>query len=192
MQVALQLLQVAHVLLVLGKKRVELRLALACGIDAALDAELGQHLREAEAGGDHADRADDGRAVGIDLVGRAGEPIAARRRDILAKGIDRHLVLLRQGADTAGDEARLYRRAAGRVDGERHRLHPRQLERLLDRAGEIGEREAAAPDRAELADDAVEAQHRDRGRPLDPVRQPRPYDRDAGEPAAFACIRHGC
>ena len=125
--------QPRDVLGVLRPERVEQRLALAGGVDAPLDAERCDQLLEAEAGADHADRADDRGCVGEDLVGGAGQPVAARGRHVLDEGKHRQLLLVGQRADAPGDQRRLHRRAAGRVDRERHRLEAAEREGALQR-----------------------------------------------------------
>ena len=54
----------------------------ASRVQAALDADLLDQLRKPEAAGDNADRADDRAVVGVNLVRRAGQPVAARGGDI--------------------------------------------------------------------------------------------------------------
>ena len=86
--------------------------------------ELGDGLDEAEARRDDPDRADDRAFIGIDLVARAGQPVAARGRDILAEDDDGQLVLVRQLADAGVDQGRLHGRAAGRIDADGHGGEP--------------------------------------------------------------------
>ena len=73
-----------------GEEGIEGRFVLAGGVDAALDAELVHGGGEAEAGEDDADRADDGRRIGDDLVAGGGDEIAARGGGVL----DEHQHLL--------------------------------------------------------------------------------------------------
>src|SRR3546814_11210635 len=54
-------------------------------------------------------------------------------------------LLLREVADALGDERRLRRRAAGRVDHQRDRLEARLGEGALDQRFEAGADHAAAP-----------------------------------------------
>jgi len=124
----LQARQALDVVGLLRAKRIEHRLALARGMDAALDAEAGDEILEAEARADHADRAHDRGGIGDDLVGGAGQPIAARGGDILDEGDHRQLLLGRQQADALGNQGRLHRRSAGRVDRQRHGLGAGQAE----------------------------------------------------------------
>ena len=114
--VALQSSEALDVFGLFGLEGIENRLVLARGMDAALDAELGDRLDEAEARRDDADRADDRTCIGIDFIAGAGEPIAARGRDILAEDEDRDLVLRGERADAGMDQRRLHRRAARRID----------------------------------------------------------------------------
>ena len=91
-------------------------------MDPALDAVARDELLETEPRGNHADGADEGVLVGPDLVGRRRQPVAARGRDILDEGEDRHPSSSDEPADARGDQRGLRRRAAGRVDHERHGL----------------------------------------------------------------------
>ena len=68
-------------------------------MEAPLDAEPPDQPVEAEAGGDHADRADERGFLGQDLVAGERQPIAARRRDILGEGEDRHALFVGELAD---------------------------------------------------------------------------------------------
>ena len=124
----LQPLQALDVLGILVAKRIEHRLLVARGMDTPLDAEACDQVLEAEARRDHADRADDRGGIGDDLVGGAGEPVAARGGDVLDEGDHRQLLLARQQADALADQRRLHRRAARRVDRQRHRLGAAQAE----------------------------------------------------------------
>src|SRR4051812_871031 len=73
----LDALEARDVLRPFRAERVEHRLAGACGMEAALDAEAVEQLVEAEACRDDADRADERGRVGENLVAGAGEHIAA-------------------------------------------------------------------------------------------------------------------
>ena len=100
--VLLDRLEARDVLGVLGQERIEHRLVGAGRIDAPLDADLLDQLGKAERRADHADRADDRGRVGDDLVGRAGDHVAARGRDVLDEGDDRALLLARRAGGCAG------------------------------------------------------------------------------------------
>ena len=82
-----------------GRNGSSVVLVRAGGIDAALHADLVDHLVEAEGGGDHADRADDRACVGIDLIAGEREHVAARGGDILGEHIDLEILLLGERAD---------------------------------------------------------------------------------------------
>ena len=106
---------------ILRQERIEHRLVLARSIKPALDADLGDQLVETERAADHADRADDRTRIGNDLVGGAGEHVAAGGGGVLDEGDDLAAVFLRQIADAAEDQVRLRRRAARRIDDQRDR-----------------------------------------------------------------------
>ena len=96
----------------------------------------------------------------IDLVGGGQKPIAARCGDILGERENRHVVLGRQRADPPGDQRRLHRRSAGRIDGKRHGLEVGQFEGALEDAGKAAQAEAAAQ-HVEPADDPEKTDHGD-------------------------------
>ena len=110
-------------------------------------------LVEAEAAADHADRADDRGGVANDLIGRAGDHVAAGRADIFDEGDDRELALGGKLANAPEDQVRLHRRTAGRVDRQRHRARMPHRESPLQHAGDTAEREAGTQwhDRADHA-----------------------------------------
>jgi hypothetical protein len=87
-------------------------------MDATLDAELFDRLDEAEARHDDADRADDGGRISDDLVAGGGDEIAPRGGGVLDEDDDVLAVFIGMVADALGDEARLHRRAAGRIDDD--------------------------------------------------------------------------
>ena len=106
----------------------------------------------------------------MDLIGRGGEPVAARRRDILDEGMDWDALFVGQPADPGGDQARLRWRAAGRIDDQRHGERLAAPEGGLDQRceGRITERRAPdAPGRG--ADGAFEAQDGNCGLPPEEV-----------------------
>ena len=84
---ALDRLKPFDVLGLLRQERIEHDLVLAGGVDPPLDPELLDRLVEAERGADHADRPDDRGRIADDLVGRAGDHVAARGRDVLDEAI---------------------------------------------------------------------------------------------------------
>ena len=90
MHFALQRLEMGGVARVFGLEGIEHRLALAGGVDAALDADLFDQASEAKTGGDDADRADDRIFVRVDLIAGEREHVAAGGRDILGEGQDLH------------------------------------------------------------------------------------------------------
>src|SRR5699024_833032 len=110
-----------NILLSLGLERVPEGFLFARGMDAPLDTNPRDRLGKAETGGDDTDRADNRGGICIDLIRRAGQPIAARSGDSGAEGKDRHLALGGKAPDARADHAALYRRTAGAVDGKRHR-----------------------------------------------------------------------
>ena len=99
------------------------------------------------------------------FVRRRRQPVAARRRHILDEGEDGDRLLLGQLADASGDQGRLDRRTAGRIDGERHGVQPFGPESpFQDRAPD---RPATAPmQRAASADEAGQPHHIDQRRGL--------------------------
>ena len=119
-----------------GWNGIERALVLARGVHAPLDAEAVDELVEAEAGRDHADGADDRGRIGVDLVARQRQEVAARGGHVLAEHVDALVLLLGQLADAAEDQVRLHRRAAGRVDHDGHGRQLGEREGLLDRAGD--------------------------------------------------------
>ena len=144
-----------------GPEGVQHPLALAQRMHPALDAEPRNRSVEAKASEDDADGAQDGRRMHEDFRSGAGEPVAARRADIVHEAQHRHALLLAEPADAVGDPGGLDGAAAGTVDGQRDRLQPPVAEGALDtrRHGLIGERPAAAP--ARHANDARERQDGD-------------------------------
>ena len=107
-EVAMQLLKPAlesfHIRGLLGHERIEHGFGLASRIDAPFDANLAQKLVRPKIRGNDTDRADDRAAINIDLVARAGEPVAARSRDILDKGINRDALVLCQAPNSRCDK----------------------------------------------------------------------------------------
>ena len=101
----------------------------------ALDAQLGDGIDEAEARRNDADRADDRAFIRIDLVARAGEPVAARRRHILAEHEDGEVLLRREFPDAGMDQGRLHRGTARRIDADRHGGEALGPEGALQHAG---------------------------------------------------------
>ena len=159
MDFALDRFETCDVLLLLRKERIEHRLAFARRVEPPFDTELLDQLVEPERSADDADRADDRGGVAHDLVSRARDHVAARGGDVLDEGDHRPGVLLGKLADTLMDQMRLNRRAARRVDGQRHggsRLHG---EGALQRARHRREREPGLERRRE-ADDAGQPHHR--------------------------------
>ena len=121
MDFALQRLQPLDVLRLLRQERIEHRLVLAGGVEPPLDADLLDQLVEAERRADHADRADDRGGIGDDLVGRAGDHVAAGGGDVLDERQHRKLLLVGECADAAMDQMRLRRGASRRIDRQRDR-----------------------------------------------------------------------
>ena len=108
--------------------------------------------------GDDADRAYDRARVGIDLIARAGQQIAAGRGDILGEHIDLEILLGGERADALVDQHRLHGGAARRVDLNGDRLGAAHGEGLLDgrRAGGEGE---SRSERRDHADRSAEPEH---------------------------------
>jgi len=108
---------------------------------------------EAEARRDDADRPDDRGAVGHDLVGGAGQPVAARRRDVLDEGDHRQLLLAAASSRMrCAISRRLDRRAAGRVDHQRHALAPRCAKARASSGATPFDRQAARAEQAARVD----------------------------------------
>ena len=127
-----------------GRNGSSIALLIARGVDAPLDADLVDQLGESERRADHADRADDRGRIGEDLVGRARDHVAARGRDILDEGDDRHFLLGRELADALEDQVRLHRRASRRIDQQRDRACARPRKGALQRLCHRGKRQARA------------------------------------------------
>ena len=121
-----------------------------------------QRAGEAEAGGDDADRAQDARRIGDDLVRRAGDPVAARGRGILDAGDDGDLLLLRQAADPPRHQAGLHRRATGRVDHQEDGRQALEAEGAVQHRAAGGQADAAA-EAGTGGDGALQAHQRDAG-----------------------------
>jgi len=174
-------------------ERVQHRLPVAGRMQAALNTQLGDQFGKAEAAGNDADGTDNGRRLGIDSVRRAGQPVAAGRADIFDKGIDLDVVFRRQVADAPGDQRRLHRRAARRIDRQRHRRQVLGLEGAFDARRQPLQAETP-PEAAHGADDAGQRQHRDdgfgRAPALDGHERAKGID-DAHGPTITAIPRHG-
>ena len=99
--VLLQFGQAGDVGGIFRQKRVEQRFALAGGVEPPLDAQPVDQPGDAEPGRDDADRTEQRGLLGVDLIARQRQPIAARGCDILGKGKDRHALFLGQLADAA-------------------------------------------------------------------------------------------
>ena len=80
--------------------------------------------------------------IGDDLVGGAGDHVAARGRDILDEGDDLRLFSSRQIANAAEDQMRLRGRAARRIDDQRHRGRVANAEQAIERARDPGHGQA--------------------------------------------------
>ena len=124
------------------QERIEHRLVLAGGIEPALDAELVHQLGKTEGAADHADRADDGRAVADDLVGGTGDHVTAGGGDVLREGDHRLGLFGREFADAAIDQVRLHRRAARRIDQQGHGAGLAITERPFERPRDARQRDA--------------------------------------------------
>ena len=144
---------------ILRQKRIEQRFAFSCGMEPPLDAKALDQAVDAKPGRNNADRAEKRGLFGIDFVAGQSEPIAARGGDILGKGEDRDRLLLGELADAAEQERRLHRRAARRVDRQRHTGEPRQRKGAVEGIGMAPQGQRGAP--LPRPDDAVEAQYRD-------------------------------
>ena len=122
--------------------------------------------------------------IGDDLVGGAGDHVAAGGGGILHEGDHPALLLLRQLADAAEDQVRLHRRAARRIDDQRDRGGVAHGEDALERARDAGHGQAG-PQRRRQADHAGKPHHRHHR----PVAAETLRDRDAATPAPRAPIR---
>ena len=150
--VSLQRLDALDVFGLLRQERIERVLALARGVDAALDADAADQLVHAERRGDDPDRAHDRARIGIDLIARKREQIAAGGGDILGEDIDFEVLLGGERPHALVDQHRLHGRAAGRVDLDGDGLGAAHGESLLDRRGRCrrarGRDGAASPRRS--------------------------------------------
>src|SRR3989338_2599040 len=100
-------------------ERVEAALVLAGGQQPPLDAELLHALDETETIHEYPDRTDDGRLVGVYLVGRGHGVVTARGTDIGNHRVHRDLgMLLAQTHDLVVDIPRLHRTATGAVGAD--------------------------------------------------------------------------
>lgn len=129
----------------------------ACGVEAAFDADACDEVGEAEAAAADADRGDEAHRVGVDLIGGAGDPVAAGGADVADDGVYLDLRLFGAAADEARDEVGLDGRAAGAVDIEDDGLAVGGGEALLDQRLGGGEVEAAQA----RGDHAVQHDHVD-------------------------------
>ena len=102
-----------HVGIFLVEEGIEHAFVNAGGVQAAFHTHALKQALETDSRTDDPDGADDQRGLGINLVAGAGQLIAAGRCHILGEGEHRHVVLGRQGADTPGNQSRLYWRTAG-------------------------------------------------------------------------------
>src|SRR3974377_2250805 len=100
-------------------------------MEAPLDAEPLDQLREAEARADDADRAEDRGFLAEDFVAGEREPIPPRCRHILGKGDDRNVPLLGELANAPEEQRGLHRRTARRIDDDGDRYEVGDAERPL-------------------------------------------------------------
>src|SRR5207249_9110013 len=89
MNLALDQLEPLDFVCLFREERIEHRLALARRIDPALHTELLQEPGKSESAAEHPDRADDRGLIADDLIGRAGDHVAARSRNIFRECDDR-------------------------------------------------------------------------------------------------------
>ena len=144
MDLALKRLQARDIVAVLRQERIEHRFVLARRIKPALDPDLLDQFLEPEGAADHADRAQDRRRIAEDLVASAGDHVAAGRCDILDEHQHRQFLFRSELANAQIDLTRLHRRAAGRIDDQRHRLGVPHRKGALQRPGDTGQRHAGA------------------------------------------------
>ena len=130
-------LRVGLLLLAHRRERVADTLVLAGRHQAALDAELVHRAGEPEAVHQHADRADDARLVGVDLIGGSGDVVGTRGADFFDDRINLFLVQGLQALDLVVDDAGLHGAAAGRIDAQHDALRARVLERILQRTDDV-------------------------------------------------------
>ena len=109
MDVGLERLDALDVFGLFGKERVHCGLVLAGGVNPTLNAQLVERARESEAGEDDADRSNDRRRIGDDLVAGGGDEVAAGRGGVFNKNEHALATLGREIAEALGDEARLDR-----------------------------------------------------------------------------------
>ncbi len=143
-----------------GTEGIEHRLALAGGIEAALDADALHQAGEAEAAGNNADRADDRTRVDDDLISCGGDHVAAGSREVLDRDNDPLVLLLGKIADAAEDQVRLGGGAAGRIDDQSDGRRGLVREGALERAGDAFKGQAGAKRRS-AADRSRQTNHRD-------------------------------
>ena len=105
---------------------------------------------------------DDRGGVADDLVGGAGDHVAAGRRHVLHGGEDAQVLLGRERANPLVDQVRLHRRSAGRIDQQGHGLGIAHAEGAVERAGNAGEGQPG-PQRRRKADHPGETDDRHHG-----------------------------
>ena len=103
--------QAADIFGFFGFKGVEEGFIASRRVDAARDIVLFNEPVEAEAGGNNADGTDDRGFLRVDFLACAGDPVPARRRDVLDERIDGNILLARQIEDLRGDKRALGGRA---------------------------------------------------------------------------------
>ena len=169
MQIQLQVLDPLDVSRPFLAEGVKPGLILTRRIEPPVDAELFHQTGKAETTADHPDRANNRCWISKNFVGRAGQPIAPAGGHVFSEGQHRHLFLVGELADAGGDQVRLHRAAARRVDQQGDGGDILGLERLFNVGGEAFkvEHRAAAAQRAAVAgrtDDPMQAQDMDRAR----------------------------
>src|SRR6195256_3123624 len=171
--VPLHRLEPVHVVRLFRQERVEHGLALARSVEPPLDSKLLHQVDEAEGAAADPDPAHAGGGMADDLVGGAGDHVAAGGDDVLGEGDHRNALLLGELPDAAVDRMRLHRRAAGRIDQQRHRPRAAHAERALQRTRDARQGDPRAQ-RLQQADGAGKPDHRHhRNIPAQPLRQER-------------------
>ena len=139
MQVIEQFLGERHVLGTLGQKGVEPRLVPPCRVEPAIDPKSRDQTVETEPAAANAHRSPRCSWGWRDLIGGAGNPVAARGAGIADHGMDLDFGFLGAAADVRGDQIRLHGGATGAFDVQDDRLAAGGVEGFVDEGRGAGE-----------------------------------------------------